>query len=137
MVVSVLTWRLLAIRLSLNGKINSNVFDVVIAPSYGRAIKENVVLGYSALLGFNTSHSSDSSQEGMSNGYQIGATVFIEKFYHLGKDFHLSARSDPGVHYPYSHYRQLSHGILANESETQGYGVGVSFSPSIALLERR
>ncbi len=117
---------------SLNGKGNANIFDIIIAPSYGKAIKDNVVLGYSAVLGFNTGRSADSSQENKSKGYQVGATFFIEKSYHLGKDFYLSVRSDAGGSYSHSHYRQISHGILLNENKTEGYSVGVSLTPSIA-----
>lgn len=116
---------------SLNGKSNTNNFSILLAPSYGKAIKDNVVFGYSVTLGFNTSRSVDSSQENKSKGYQTGAGVFIEKFYHLGNDFYLSARSDLGIFYSQTHYRQFIQGSLATENKTKSYGAGISLTPSI------
>lgn len=116
---------------SLNGKSNGSNFNIFIAPSYGKAIKDNVVLGYSVVLGFNTARSVDSSQENKSKGYQTGARVFVEKFYHLGNDFYLSARSDLGIIYSQSHYRQFFHGNLDTENKIKSYGAGISVTPAI------
>jgi hypothetical protein len=116
---------------SLNGKSNGSNFNIFIAPSYGKAIKDNVVLGYSVVLGFNTARSVDSSQENKNKGYQTGASVFIEKFYQLGNNFYLAARSDLGINYSQSHYRQFFHGNLATENKTKSYGAAISLTPSI------
>lgn len=108
----------------------TNNFSIFLSPSYGKAIKNNFVLGYSLTLGFNSSRSKDYLDFHRSNGFQTGASVFMEKFHSLGKNFFLSTQLNLGGSYS-SSKSKVSQGSYQFTSTTTGYSAGLGFTPGL------
>ncbi|MBA2328541.1 MAG: hypothetical protein H0V91_02875 [Flavisolibacter sp.] len=103
------------------------------SPSLGKAIKNNLVLGGRIITGFSASESLGNNREkiGKSNNYNIGAGVFIERFFALSNKFSISASAP----LQFNHSRQVSKTYSANNwsstSTLRFNGVGLSVFPSI------
>lgn len=115
-------------------KKQTNNFSILLSPSYGKAIKTNLVFGYSIAVGFNSSRSKDQLQLEKNKGYQTGASVFIEKFHALGKNFFISSKLSLGANYSSSDYKRFYQGTYQYKIKTTGYGAALNFSPGLEYL---
>jgi hypothetical protein len=108
---------------------------LTINPSFGKAIKNNLVLGFDVTYGHATS-SEEQDYNQTSNSF--GAGVFLRKYKSLGNGFYLFGQSRIGGGY--------SHGSITNPNTTgnpvnnvsNGYNLSLQFYPGIAYaIDRR
>lgn len=111
---------------------NNNPFSsgwITIAPTFGKAIKEDLVLGGEVSFGYNSNKYQGSAYSENRNT-QYGAHVFIRRYRALGKGFYLFGEARTGL--DYSHSRYLAPQAPSFEYTQQGIGADVSFYPGLA-----
>lgn len=103
-----------------------------ISPVYGKAIKENLVLGLSASINIYNNKSTGSGSEVKQNSY--GAAVFIRKYKPIGKSgFSLFAQGDLG----YSYSNSKNNPQSTNYSINKRNNVGINLFPGISYTISR
>jgi hypothetical protein len=126
---------------------NSNKFDSILgnlpnyasksgyinlSPSFGKALKNNLVLGGLISAGYNAleSKSNNSDIIGKANGYNLGAGFFIERYFPISTKFSFSG----SVPILYNHSRHINKTYSANNlfsTSTLKYNsIGLGVSPS-------
>lgn len=102
---------------------------VTVAPTFGKAIREDLVLGGELSFGYNkTKYQGSAYQETRSNSY--GAHVFIRRYRTLGKGFFLFGEARTGM--AYNHFRYLSPQSPSLEYTQQGIAADISVYPGLA-----
>jgi hypothetical protein len=106
---------------------------ILLSPSFGTAVKNNLVLGYRATLGLDYSKTEDkiNSMVAKTNGYQLGIGIFVERFYPLRGGFSISVTPDFGVSYSNFENKVFYNSSLDNKGTTKGYSVGLQIFPSL------
>jgi hypothetical protein len=108
-------------------------FSVSLSPSFGKAIKPDLVFGYFGSVGFN-SYRLEQSQyfsENKSNGYHFGGGLFLEKFFSIGNRLAISGRLSGGAD-----YSAFTNKFFVQNAETQtntskNLSIGISLAPSL------
>jgi hypothetical protein len=115
------------------GSFAGDNFYILLSPSFGAAVKNNLVLGYRATLGLDYSKTEDklNSMVGKTNGYQLGIGVFVERFYPLRGGFSLSVTPDLGVSYNYFEDEVFYNSNLDSKGTTNLHTVGLQIFPSL------
>ncbi len=110
---------------------NSSYFTL--SPSFGKAIKNNLVFGYHTALGFSHSKSEDLrlKSTGKSNGYSASGGIFLEKFLPLNKSFSFSGHVPLTINYSSSKNKTFDNSVLLSTSTNKFYGLGIYVSPSL------
>lgn len=113
--------------------IKGNNLYVNLSPSFGKAIRKNLVFGYLASLYYSHSNSEDlrSKETGKGNGCGVGAGVFYEKYFPLGKSFSFSGMLPLQVSYNSSKNKIYDNGTLTSTSTNEHYGASISLYPSL------
>jgi hypothetical protein len=108
-------------------------------PSYGKAIKNNLVFGFGLILGLHHGETETTNVHSESDDYRAGAHVFLEKFFPLRKSFSFSANANLGGYWASDKYK-AKNTVMVTETtqELQGYNIGLYASPAInyALNEK-
>ena len=108
-------------------------FSVNLSPSYGKAIKADLVFGYYAILSFD-SYRLEQSQYAAnrkSNGYQFGGGLFLEKFFSLSNRLAVSGRLSGGASYSSFIGKDYSQNIWTGTDKTKNISAGISLSPML------
>jgi hypothetical protein len=101
--------------------------SAVIAPSYGWAIKDGMVLGVNISYGHGTSEQTDNFTA-TSNSF--GAGLFLRNYKYLGSRFSLFGAT--GFNFSYSHSNTEYNSGNPPNTTMDGYSVGVGFQPGVA-----
>ena len=114
---------------SSNGYIN-------ISPSFGTAIKENVVFGYLLSLGYSHGKGEDLrlNETGKSNGYNVGGGVFLEKYFPLSKSLSFSGLMPFQLNYSWYENESFQNGTSTGSRKNRSYGASISLYPSLNYL---
>jgi len=106
-------------------------FYVSLYPSYGKAIRSNLVLGYYLSLGFNNSRNEDvqNHRVNKSNSYQLGGNVFLEKFFSLSNRLAFSGRLSAGMSYSSGRSNDYLNAVLNRSNITRNFTSGISLVP--------
>jgi hypothetical protein len=112
-----------------NGYIN-------LSPSFGKAVKQNVVFGYLVSLGYSYSKSEDLrlNDTGKTNGYTVGGGVFLERYFPLSKSLSFSGSLPLQLYYSWSENKLYQNGTLSGTSKDKYYGVSIGLYPSLNYL---
>ena len=108
-----------------------STFSISLSPTYGKAIRNNLVFGYGLNLGFTTSQQESREAEDKFRGYNIGGSVFLEKFFDLGKSFYVSGKTATGLHYNRLKQRSYFQNTIVSGSRTSLYSVRLELVPSL------
>lgn len=117
---------------STNGATSQKSTDLGLNPSFGKAIKDNLILGFDVTYGHGTS-SEQGVYDQTSNSF--GAGIFLRKYKFLGNGFYLFGQSRLGGAY--------SHGSSPNPNPsgtpnfetndvTNSFNLSLGFEPGIA-----
>jgi hypothetical protein len=102
---------------------------ITIAPAFGKAIKEDLVLGGELSFGYSgTKYDGSSYQENRSNSY--GAHIFLRRYRTLGKGFFLFGEARTG--FDYGHTRYLNPQSPSTEYTQNTASADLSFYPGLA-----
>jgi len=114
---------------TISGTTSSNQSkNFSIAPSFGRAIKDNLVLGFD--VGYNHSRASYSpTPDNTGNGG--AADIFLRKYKPLGNGFYLFGQSSLGGFYNHSKQNDET-GASFESNSMNAYGFTLQFFPGIA-----
>lgn len=96
-------------------------YNISINPVFGKAIKENLMIGFD--LGYGTGQLRSATDSTSTTNYTAG--VFVRKYGVLGKGFYLFGQARMGFNYfkfKHESYR----------SDTQGYGIVLDLYPGVA-----
>ena len=102
--------------------------NLTIAPSFGRVVKDNLVLGFD--IAYNYTKSTYSSQQG-STGNGFAAGVFLRKYRPLGNNFYLFGQSRLSGSYMHTTLDQQP-GSQPVSDVNNIYGFTLQFFPGIA-----
>lgn len=111
------------------GSFISKQTSVSVSPIFGKAVKENLVVGADI--------TADYSKNTYSSGYNTqksittGAGVFIRKYKYLGNNFYLFGQGRLGANYISQEYTYLQASTLV-KSEIKGYAISAGFYPGIS-----
>jgi hypothetical protein len=117
---------------SLPGTTPVKSTDLGLNPSFGKAIKDNLVLGFDVTYGHSTGTPSLGYSE---NGNNFGGGVFIRKYKPLGNGFYLFGQSRIGG--GYSHSSSTSPNTEPVSDVTNGFNLSLQFAPGIAYALNR
>ena len=109
-----------------DGVVTNSQDGVVISPVFGKAIKENLILGVNAGIGFYENNSAASSSQ-KNNFYEAG--IFLRKYKPIGKSgFSIFLQGGLDVNYNSNEY------ILppSDFSKTKRYTIGINAYPGIS-----
>ena len=102
--------------------------DVTIYPAWGKALKDNLIVGVDILYSFHESNPYDPTGQS-SNYIAIGAGLFIRKYAPLGKGFYLFGQGRLGAAGSSQKYdSQYTPGAF----KVKGYSVTAGFYPGIS-----
>jgi hypothetical protein len=103
--------------------------SIYVSPSYGRAIKDNLVLG--ADLNFTYAKSGPNNVPNQTNG--IGAGVFLRKYKNLGGGFYIFGQSRVGFDFvdQQSNFPSSTGNTFVHSDQKQ-LAIGASFFPGIS-----
>ncbi len=104
---------------------NSNS-SLIVAPFYGKAIKQNLVLGFDVVYQYQRFFANDTSK------YKInlyGADILIRKYKPLGHNFYLFGESTFGGNL---NNRKLKNFNSVIKTDEHGFGFQVTFTPGIS-----
>jgi hypothetical protein len=106
---------------------------LTLSPSFGKAIKNNMIFGYHASAGFSHSKRKDLRLKtmGKTNGYSITAGIFWEKFFPLNKSFSFSGHVPLRINCSSSKNKTFDNSVLLSTSTNKFYGLGIYVSPSL------
>jgi hypothetical protein len=108
--------------------------DLDINPSFGKAIKDNLVLGFDVTYG-NTTLSQDQSFNDKSNDF--GAGFFVRKYKPLGNGFYLFGQSRLGGGYSHGRNDGLDGANNPESDISNGFNLSLQFYPGIAYAINR
>jgi hypothetical protein len=122
---------------SNNGAASNKNTDLALNPSFGKAIKDNLILGFDVTYGHGTSSEKGVFDE-TSNSF--GAGIFLRKYKFLGNGFYLFGQSRLGGAY--------SHGSTTSPSDpnspynpvsdvSNSFTLSLGFEPGIAYALNR
>lgn len=103
---------------------NSNS-NFIITPSYGKAIKQNLILGFDVLYQ-STINDNDSLKYKISS---YGAGIFLRKYAYLGSNFYLFGESTFGGNI---NSRKLKNSNSVIKEDGNGFGIQLAFTPGIS-----
>lgn len=108
-------------------------FGISLSPSIGKAIKNDLVLGYSITAGYGYAMSNSRAFKSMDKAKHIqgGVGIFLEKFIPLGKSFSLSAKTGANVNYYNSRLRSFRNDLLVSNQKSNRYGINLYLMPSL------
>ncbi len=108
----------------------SKTSNLNIDPSFGKAIKDNLVLGFNIEYAHST-NSSDEPNNGSVNGNGFGAGVFLRKYLPLGNHFYFFGQTALSGTYGHSHLNQApGYQPVTDVSNTSTFSL--TFFPGIA-----
>ena len=112
-----------------NGYIN-------LSPSFGKAVKENVVFGYLVSLGYSHGKGEDLrlNETGKSNGYNVGGGVFLERYFPLSKSLSFSGLMPFQLNYSWYDNESFQNGTSIESRKNKSYGANISLYPSLNYL---
>jgi len=102
-------------------------------PSYGRAIRDNLVLGFDLLFIYDTQAPGLTSTS-QTNGY--GAGFFVRKYKPLGSGFSLFGQTRLGFNYQ-DYQTDYSAGTGSQHQDQRALGASLAFTPGIAYAVSR
>jgi hypothetical protein len=103
------------------------------SPSYGRAIRDNLVVGFDLMIGYS---SQPLNATDVSQGNTYGAGFFVRKYKSLGSGFSLFGQTRVGV--DYQEYQTVNYTTTgAQHSDQRILGVDLVFTPGIAYAVSR
>jgi len=113
--------------------IKGNNLNFNLSPSFGKAIKNNLVFGYIISLSYSHSKSEDLRLKatGKSNGYGLGAGVFIERFLPLTKSLSFSGTMPLQLNYSSSKNKSFDNSTLITMGTNKYYGASLGIYPSL------
>jgi hypothetical protein len=100
-----------------------------IAPSFGKAVKDNLVLGFDIAY---TNSRSDATGTTSENGNGFSAGAFVRKYWPLGSGFYLFGQSRLGGSYSHASQAVPSGSQPAGDNINNTFGVSLQFIPGIA-----
>lgn len=106
-----------------NSESKSTGFNI--SPAFGKAIKENLVIGGDISFGYNKNESSNTQKT-----YSYGVGFFVRQYKNLAKDFYLFVQSRLGASYSKSTARD--NGQPLNNIDNKGFIVQAAIYPGIA-----
>lgn len=114
-----------------NNRLKSSSFFINLSPSFGKAIRNDLVFGYYTSGGVNAARNEDRQkvQEFKSSGYQVGGGIFWEKFFSLNNKFAFSGRLSTGTGYSFFRSRGFTNAVEGNTIKTTNFHAGVSLAP--------
>jgi hypothetical protein len=122
--------------ISSEPSIKGNNLYFNLSPSFGKAIKKNLVFGYNISISYSYSKSEDLhlKQTGKSNAYGVGAGMFIEKFFPITKSLSFSGTMPLQLNYGTSKNKSFENSILITTQTSKYYGAGLGVYPSLSYL---
>jgi hypothetical protein len=107
-----------------------------LSPSFGKAIKENVVFGYLVSVGYSHSKNEDLrlDETGKSNGYTVGGGIFLERYFPLSKVISFSASMPLQLSYSWYDNQLFQNGTLSGTDKNKYYGASIGLYPSLNYL---
>lgn len=106
--------------------------SISVSPAFGKAIKENLVIG-ADINYFYSKNQSQYNDVQKQNGYGIG--FFVRKYTALGKGFYLFAQSRLGAIYNTSSFSSVQQPTAANSGK--GYTLQLAVYPGISYAVSR
>lgn len=108
-------------------------FSVNLSPSFGKAIKPDLVFGYFGSVGFTSSQLEQSQyfSKNKSNGYQFGGGLFLEKFFPISNRIAISGHLSGGANYSKSTSKFFAQNVETQTSTTKNLNIGISLAPSL------
>jgi len=115
-------------------RLKTRNFSFSLSPSYGKAIKPNLVFGYYLSLGVSSARNEDerTANVGKSTGYQAGGGVFVEKFFPLSSKLAFSGRLSGGLGYSSFTGKNYFNAVLAQTNKSNNFTAGVSVAPALS-----
>lgn len=101
---------------------------ISIAPSFGKVIRDNLVLGFSIAY---TYYRQDDNQGDVTRGNGFAGSVFLRKYKPLGNGFYLFGEASLGGNYTHTSLNQPGSNSLLSQV-TNDYGVTLNLFPGIA-----
>lgn len=122
-----------------DGQSTQNNFNILLSPSIGKAYKKNIVLGYSAQLGYGNSKGKNQLNNAVTKEKQwiAGGGVFLKKFFPLGKGFSFTGKL--GANYSHLDHKFTSPNSTPSTStttKTNSFGLGLSSGLSYAFNKK-
>jgi len=107
--------------------------ELSISPVFGKAVKDNLVLGFDVTYGHNTN---SLTQQYSESSDEAGADFFVRKYKLLGNGFYLFGQA--GIGGSYSHNSSYDPGTPNSISSTgHGYNISLQVYPGIAYAINR
>lgn len=111
-----------------NGAVNDTKASYVyVSPVFGKAIKDNLILGVDADFIYNQNNASSPIQK----QYTYGLDVFVRKYTTLGKGFYLFVQTSAGGFYT------TEQAINGAEISTKRYGAVINVYPGVSYALTR
>jgi hypothetical protein len=108
--------------------------NLEINPSFGKAVKDNLVLGFDVTY-VNITTSQDQSFNDKSNGF--GAGFFVRKYKPLGNGFYLFGQARVGGEYDHGRNEGLYPTNNPESDVSNGFSLSLQFYPGIAYAISR
>ncbi|WP_188935328.1 hypothetical protein [Puia dinghuensis] len=103
--------------------------SITIAPSFGKVVKDNLVLG------FDVAYTYDNSNDGQgdkTNGNGFAAGIFLRKYRSIGNGFYLFGQTRLSGNYLHSAQDEPANNNVITSNVTDSYGFNLQFFPGIA-----
>ncbi|HMP98361.1 MAG TPA: hypothetical protein PKC24_01180 [Cyclobacteriaceae bacterium] len=112
-----------------------NYFSASLYPSYGKFIRENLLVGVGINLGYGlqTTDNTNSDYFETTNSYNIGIRPFIKKYYNLAPGFFIYGQAN--ARYNYGWLNSEVEDFNFNQSNSgNSHNFGMSISPGISFF---
>jgi hypothetical protein len=108
--------------------------NLYINPSFGKAIKDNLVLGFDINYGHSLSQP-DTVNKSTQNSF--GAGIFVRRYKPLGNGFYLFGQSELSGSFNHTKFKNTNGNPGYDENHNDGYNFTLQFYPGIAYAINR
>jgi hypothetical protein len=108
-----------------------NQVNINLSPSWGKAIKQNLVVGVELIYGHTHNSIIGENQYDQEND-SYGGGLFVRKYKYLGSHFYLFGQGSLAGSYLSNQFTYSFQSVTQNSSTTKGYNLSLAFYPGVS-----